>query len=161
MWLTRIGAFGRVLLFGPSGNATSVANEYHLSGQDVFLANPETLTTHNSLLQQPFDGGLIGTAFLLAALVVTVLRFSREPGRLPELILILILILLLLLILILILILIAALCFDGTTEIVLAPGATQAPFFVLLAFAAFATTRPTPPRDVRGSRTRALVARVG
>jgi hypothetical protein len=119
-WTSRPDAVHRLIGWGPNGHAASGANLFYVDGQDGFLSDPVALSTHNTLLQQLLDGGLIGLALLVGGIVLTISRHASHPTTRP--------------------LALAAVALAGCSvfEILLAPGATTTPFFLLLAFTAFA-----------------------
>lgn len=115
--------------YGPNGHATSGANSTYLHGLGGFLANKDNLTMHNSFLQMLFDGGLVGLSLLAVAIIVTLRRFAADVSMLPQLMLL------------------TVVSVGAASEIILAPGFTQTPFFVVLAVAAFSTARRCASAD--------------
>jgi hypothetical protein len=106
--------------YGQNGHATSGANATYLDTLGGFLADKTGLSSHNSFLQQLFDGGYIGVALLLAGVVIIAYRLSRTYLLLPQLVAV------------------CTLIVASAGESFLAPGLTTTPFFLLLYIAAFA-----------------------
>ncbi|MBT2248094.1 hypothetical protein JHV56_05185 [Arthrobacter sp. BHU FT2] len=135
-WLNRVDVLHQLLGYGPNGHAASGANRTYLSGLGGFLADKTNLTMHNSFLQQLFDGGLVGLGLLAAALLIVLRRYAKDVSLLPQLLFV------------------AVLGVGAASEIILAPGFTQTPFFLLLAFAAFApAAAASKRREVRQPQT--------
>lgn len=123
----------RLFGFGLNGHAVSGANTTYLHGLGGFLANKDNLTMHNSFLQMLFDGGLVGLALLAVGLLMVLRRFSKDASLLPQLVFA------------------TVLGVGAASEIILAPGFTQTPFFLLLAFAAFSATTGREPHTPESS----------
>jgi hypothetical protein len=131
-WLSRISLESQLFGFGPNGHAVSGANSTYLSGLGGFLADRTHLTMHNSFLQQLFDGGLLGLGLLAVGLLIAMRRYSKDVSLLPQLVFV------------------TVLGVGAASEIILAPGFTQTPFFLLLALAAFSpavATAEAPRRN--------------
>lgn len=134
-WLSRITLESQLFGFGPNGHAVSGANSTYLHGLGGFLADKTNLTMHNSFLQQLFDGGLVGMGMLAVGLLITMRRYSKDVSLLPQLVFV------------------TVLGVGAASEIILAPGFTQTPFFLLLAFAAFSPrVTPAAPRRSEPSK---------
>jgi O-antigen ligase len=141
--ISRLGAFPKsnlLLGWGPNGHVESgLSSGYAYRFQGAYEA-PRLISPHNSLLQELVDGGLVGAAGLLGAVVVSTRRLTRmrnDPAALAALGLV------------------VSISISGATENLLAPGSNTLPFAVLLAGAA-AAAKPLrragqPPKPKAGS----------
>lgn len=110
------GIVRNLIGYGQNGHAVSGASTYYVrDGVGDFLSASRTnLTMHNSVLQSLFDGGLLAAAMLLGAVVFAVWQSSRSTDSLP------------------VLAIVMTLALSAASEVSLAPGLSQTPFFLLV-----------------------------
>lgn len=111
-WGDRTSEWGEVFGYGAQGQYYSGASRTyaHIFGSSI--QNPKMASTHNSVLQQLFDAGIIGAALLALAIIAcvalwVVLSRTDEPYTAAALALVL------------------SLVISGVTEVSLAPGVGQ------------------------------------
>ncbi|MBT2549612.1 O-antigen ligase [Arthrobacter sp. ISL-65] len=82
-WVEKASDWGQIFGFGSQGQYESGASRTyaHIFGESI--RNPYMTSTHNSVLQQLFDGGVIGAVCLVAA-VIACLRLWVMRSRINE-----------------------------------------------------------------------------
>lgn len=113
------GLFG----YGAQGHATSGAYRTYAPDLAVFVSDPTLLTTHNSLLQQVFDGGVAGALLFLGTVLWSIGALCARAETVPMGVVL------------------AVLAVGGGTEVALAPGPGGTPFAVLLIVTVILTRR--------------------
>jgi hypothetical protein len=124
-WSTHVtDTMHELIGYGYSGHSASGALRAYDTGSGGYFTDRAALTMHNSLLQTLFDTGLLGAAILLGVTMFTVYRYGRSSQLLPMLAVGLMLGL------------------SAATEVILAPGFSNTPAFVLIYLAVFIPVRP-------------------
>ncbi|GEP39784.1 hypothetical protein NPS01_34470 [Nocardioides psychrotolerans] len=125
-WQEQVDFIHRLVGFGEFGQRSSGASAAYANGDPLLLG----FSSHNSTLQQLFDGGLVGVAslaFLGLAAVITLRRGALLPSRVH----------------------LIALCagvaalLGGGTEVTQAPGYAVETFWVFACLALAAATQPS------------------
>lgn len=77
-WMERTSDWGKIFGYGTQGQYESGASRTyaHIFGSSV--RNPYMTSTHNSVLQQLFDAGVIGAAFWAVAVIACVVLWVRR-----------------------------------------------------------------------------------
>jgi O-antigen ligase len=125
-WGNSTSSVQQLIGYGLRGQQQSGASSQYSATLSGVSADPATASTHNSYLQQLYDGGLIGALVFVGLLLWAVRRYSvllrartaSTQLALPA---------------------IVAAVATGMTEVSTAPGYGQAPTFVALAFVLFAS----------------------
>lgn len=131
----------RLLGFGIRGQQQSGASQVYAAKFAGLSADPETISVHNSSLQQLYDAGIVGLAAFAALLIYATRWYARalrsgEAGAqvaLPALL---------------------AAVTTGITEVTIAPGYLQAPLFVVAGLVLMAGSRVREPMDRTLGRSR-------
>ena len=82
-WTDRTNEFGQAFGYGAQGQYTSGASSTYAQIFGSALQNPRMASTHNSMLQQLYDCGLVGLA-LLALTVVACIALWIRRSRIDE-----------------------------------------------------------------------------
>lgn len=125
-WTNHVhGVTDSLIGFGQNGQVTSGASMSYGRALAGLFRHPERATLHNSFFQQLFDGGLIGWLLMSVAIIWAIARLSRASndwgtyGRAAILMM-------------------SALLLAGMTQVSIAPGIGQEPFWLLLVLVAVA-----------------------
>ncbi|MBI3216037.1 MAG: O-antigen ligase family protein [Mycobacterium sp.] len=119
-WVERVNDLPQMMFgFGVNGQYRSGASLSYSEGLSTIVRNPEFAYTHNSFLQQLFDGGVVGWILLVAAVFWASRRLAQRVRGWGFHGLIAVLAL-------------AVLVLSGMTEVSLAPGVSQDTFWLLL-----------------------------
>lgn len=128
-WLHYVDSPTRQLVgYGYYGHTQSGASAYYSSGISDFLTNRSALTMHNSVLQTLYDAGVLGAGILFLVAILAVYRYGRYPELLPMFAIVVVL------------------GSSAVTEVSLAPGLSQTPFFLLLYVLVFIPVKVKPGR---------------
>jgi O-antigen ligase len=119
-WFDRVNDLPHTLLgFGVNGHYLSGASVTYSDRFSKVIRNPELASMHNSLLQQLFDGGILGWVLLIGAMYWASARLAKHRRKWGNAGLSAI-------------VAMTALILSGITEISLAPGATHETFWLLM-----------------------------
>lgn len=121
-WRRHADAFHAFVGWGVHGQEASGASSVYGPRLVGLNSDPRLLSTHSSALQQLFDGGLIGVIALFVAVLLTVTELARRArvGNRAALVSLGV---------------VTAIVLGAGTEVVLAPGFAQEPFWVFACMA--------------------------
>jgi hypothetical protein len=147
-WMNRIdGTFRPLLGFGQQGQYRSGASMSYADLLAGTVRHPERASVHNSFLQQLFDGGLVGWLLMTLAIFWACVRLSRHrrdwaPQGVAAIVAV------------------VALLINAMTQVSIAPGATQASFWLLVVLVGVAcqsgSCEENAERGASGRQTNAL-----
>lgn len=146
-WQSNVDVFRQWFGYGAGGQEVSGASSTYANVFGTSLANRAGTSSHNSTLQQLFDGGIVGAALLAAATILLMIRLRRlaltESTYVHAALGVSI-----------------AFVLQGITEVTLSPGWSQESFWIFagLYFFAFAHAESIPSgasqsEEVRGRDT--------